>query len=124
MRIAVVASDYHIVRVFELLLQSEQHSVTCFGKLAQLERSPRQFDLLIVDPGKPAEAEETLTRLATLRPEVRRIIVTGVYENIALVRTQQLPVLFWPCSRRLFLALVEEQTAPVLQTAEVTAHGT
>jgi hypothetical protein len=59
-----------------------------------------------------------------LRPEVRRIIVTSAYENIALVRTRQLPVLFWPCSRRLFLALVEEQTAPVLQAEEVTAHGT
>jgi DNA-binding NtrC family response regulator len=124
MRIAVVASDYHIVRVFELLLRLEQHSVTCFGKLAQLECSQHQFDLLIVDPGKPAAAEETLTRLAALRPEVRRILVTGAYENIALVRKRQLPVLFWPCSRRLFLALVENRTAPVLQPEEVTANGT
>ena len=123
MHIAVVAPSYHMVRVIELLLQSEQHSVTCFGKLAQLERSQQQFDLLIVDPGRPATFGEALVRLATLHPGVRRLIVTDAYENIALARKQQLMVLYWPCSRRLFLTHVEGQ-AELVPQEEAVRYGT
>jgi DNA-binding NtrC family response regulator len=122
MHIAIVTPDYHIVRVIEMLLQRKQYSVTCFGKLAQLERSQQHFDLLIVDPGKPAACIETLAHLATLRPEVRRILVTGAYENIAHARRLELPILFWPCSRQLFLTLIEDQ-AKLAPQVEVVEHG-
>lgn len=109
MQIAVVVPVYHQVRVFELLLTHEHHCVTCFGRFEQLERSVRPFDLLILDAGKPAQAAPVFERLGDWQPAVRRLLVTNYYETISLVRPLHLPVVFWPCSRRLFMALVEDQ---------------
>ena len=118
--------DYHWVRVFELLLQHEHHQVTCFGRLTRLEGSEKPFDLAIVDPGRPSGAAATIQRLAHWRPTVRRILLTAAYENVSLAQEQKLPILFLPCSRRLVIAMVENQMGPAYSARneqEEVPHG-
>jgi DNA-binding NtrC family response regulator len=109
MQIAILAHEYHTVRVIEMLLEREQHSVSCFGKLEQLEHSKQTFDVLLFDPGNLTSAEATLQRLAAWRPKMRRILVTHLAGVATLARQKKQPIIFLPCSRRLFLALVENK---------------
>jgi DNA-binding NtrC family response regulator len=109
MQIAVLAHDYHTVRVIEMLLEREQHTVSCFGKLEQLECSKQTFDVLLFDPGNLEAAGAMLQRLTGWRPKMRRILVTHFASVAVLARQKKQPILFLPCSRRLFLALVENK---------------
>src|SRR5450432_202219 len=103
MNVAILTHDYHMLRLVEMLLQREKYVVTCFGKVERLEASSSPFDLLILDPGRLSAASRMLKRLEPWRPTVRCILLTGSYENAKLAREYGLHMLFWPCSRQLFL---------------------
>jgi DNA-binding NtrC family response regulator len=108
MNIAILTHDYHMLRLAEMLLQREKHTVTCFGKVERLEASAQPFDLLMLDPGRLSAAQRMLERLESWRPDVRRIMFTGSYENVTLARECGMHLLMWPCSRQLFLMVVRK----------------
>ena len=121
MNIAILAHDYHLVRLIELMLRREQYEVACFGKVERLEASPQKIDLLILDPGPLPSARRVIERLHIWQPDTRRVLFTSAYENAKLAREYRLPLIFWPCTRSLFLAVVRDEK---VYSREEFIHGT
>lgn len=116
--------SYSTLRLFEITLKNIGHTTKTYGKLEQLASAQEQFDVLIIDPGRPVDAIQTLHDLEKIQPDARRLIITVHEDVILLARACQLQSLLMPFSRRLFLAIVEAKQETEERYGDVMYEGT